>query len=280
VVHQRGVLDDPELRQAVVDAVRLAVDNTRLRARVEAHVAELAASRRRLVLAADAEGRRLEQRLRDGAVRHLGVVGARLEAAARAVEQDAPAPLMTAIERCRKRLQRVEEDLAGLAAGLYPRSLSEHGLEAALVELARDCPVPTELDVRVGQVPRGLATDAYLACAEALANTTKHAQATWVRIQVAEAPGRLTISVTDDGVGGASIERGTGLRGLADRLASVGGTLAVEDRPDGGTRLAATLPLPTSDGAFRGTNDLAPQGVESRTRPALAPGTFGKTSSR
>jgi signal transduction histidine kinase len=265
VVHQRGALDDPELRQAVVDAVRLAVANARLRARVEAQVAELAASRRRLVLAADAEGRRLEQRLQDGAVRHLGVVGVGLEAASRTAGEGARGPLTTAIERCRERLEGVKEDLGNLAGGLYPRSLSEYGLAAALVELARDCPVPVELDVRVGQAPPSLATDAYLACAEALANSIKHAQATSVYVQVAEAPGRLTISVTDDGVGGASMDRGTGLRGLADRLASVGGTLAVEDGPDSGTRVAATLPLPPGDGPATVTNDRAHRSVETRT---------------
>jgi signal transduction histidine kinase len=264
VVHQRGALDDPELRQAVVDAVRLAVANARLRVRVEDQVAELALSRRRLVLAADAEGKRLEQRLRDGAVRHLGAVGTHLDAAARVVGQGVPTPLGTAIERCSKRLERVEEDLGSLAAGLYPRSLSEQGLAAALVELARDCPVRVELDVEVGPLPPGLATDAYLVCAEALANATKHAQARSVRVQVIEMPGRLSITVTDDGVGGALVDRGTGLRGLADRLASVGGTLTVGDRPDGGTEVVAMLPIPSNGEAVTTPHRVVQRAVETR----------------
>jgi signal transduction histidine kinase len=265
VVYQRGALDDPELRQAVVDAVRLAIANTRLRARVEAQVAELAASRRRLVLAADAEGRRLEQRLRDEAVRHLAVVGSRIEAAAQVVGRDASGPLSAVLAGCRERLGRVEGDLGNLAAGLYPRSLSEHGLEGALVELARDCPIPVELDVIVGSVPAALATDAYLVCAEALTNTTKHAQATSVRVHVVEDSSRLIISVTDDGAGGASVGRGTGLRGLADRLASVSGALGVEDGPDGGTRVLATLPLPPRGGVVAAPHDVTQRAVETRT---------------
>lgn len=243
VEHMPGTLDDIELREAVVDAVRLAVANTQLRTQVRAQVDELAASRHRLVVAADAEGERLAARLREGAIRRLEVIGGQLQAAATTAAESGAKGTSDAIERAQLRLGRLNDDLHDFALGLDPRSLTDGGLEAALTNLVRDCPIEVELRCEVRSAPREIASAAFLVCAEALANATKHSRASHVEVEIAATSGLLHISVTDDGVGGATVGAGHGLRNVADRVASLGGRLAVESAPGRGTRLAATMPL-------------------------------------
>jgi signal transduction histidine kinase len=244
VVHASGTLDELELREAVVDAVRLAAANVRLRAEVEAQVGELTASRRRLVVAGDAEGERLAQRLRDGAMRRLETVGSHLDDAAVGVAGSGA--MATAVERARERLHRVTDDLHRFALGLDPRPLSEGGLAAALGELARDCPVPVTLDMAIDLAePSGeVATAMYLVCAEALANATRHAQASSISIALTAAPGSVRLTVVDDGVGGAALGAGHGLRNRADRVTSLGGTFTLRSPEGHGTRVEVSLPLP------------------------------------
>jgi signal transduction histidine kinase len=244
VEHAPGTLDDIELREAVVDAVRLAVANTRLRAQVRAQVDELAASRRRLVAAGDAEGERLAGRLRDGAMRQLEAIDGRLQLAAATAAGAGSNGTLEAIERAQLRLGRLTDDLHDFALGLDPRPLTEGGLRAALSELGHDCPFAVDVHCDVDSAPREVATAAFLVCAEALANATKHSRASHVRIETRATAGLLHLSVTDDGIGGAAVGAGHGLRNMADRVASIGGRLSVDSAPNRGTRLAATMPLP------------------------------------
>ena len=135
------------------------------------------------------------------------------------------------------------ENLGQLAHGLHPRVLSEAGLEGALAALARDFPVPVDLKVTTAQLPPGLAAAAYFVCAEALVNAAKHAAAARVAVTVSASQDRLRVEITDDGLGGADPGRGSGLRGLADRVETFGGTLQLESHQGRGTRLAAEIPL-------------------------------------
>jgi signal transduction histidine kinase len=121
--------------------------------------------------------------------------------------------------------------------------LAEHGLADALAALAKDFPLPVDLNVARTQLPQRVAVAAYFVCAEALANVAKHADATRVTVAVTATDDRVKVEVVDDGVGGADSSRGSGLRGLADRVETLGGTLGVESVPDHGTRLAAEIPL-------------------------------------
>jgi signal transduction histidine kinase len=237
LVHDRTVLDNPELVDAVAAATRLAVTNARLQAEVLARAEQLAASRRRIVEAADAQRRRLQQELSEGAEQRLAAVSARVEALE--VDGDHAAALLADVER---QLGAAREELRELAHGIHPAALTEGGLGAALPELAGRSRVPVALDVDAGRAPAPVEAAAYFVCAEALANVAKYADATRVTIAARREAGRLVVSVADDGVGGADAAHGSGLRGLADRVEALGGRLSVDSPPGAGTRLEAELP--------------------------------------
>jgi signal transduction histidine kinase len=145
--------------------------------------------------------------------------------------------------RAEDQLARTLEELRRLSHGLHPRVLAEHGLAGALAALAKDLPLPVDINVASPQLPQRVAAAAYYVCAEALANTAKHAAAARVTVAVTASEDRVRVEIADDGVGGADPARGSGLRGLADRVETLGGTLQVESVPGRGTRLAAEIPL-------------------------------------
>ena len=161
------------------------------------------------------------------------------------VEIDATAGQRTKdkIARAEDQLQQTLEELRRLAHGLHPRVLSEQGLHEALTELVRDVPLPVDLEVRGGQPPLRVAAAAYFICAEALSNSVKHAAASRVTVIVGTSDSWLRVEIADDGVGGADTELGSGLRGLADRVETLRGTLELESVSGHGTRLAAEIPL-------------------------------------
>jgi signal transduction histidine kinase len=245
LVHDPAVLADPGLVEGVAAAARLAAANARLTAEVRAQLAELAASRRRIVEAGDDERRRLEARLREGTVRRLEALSASLAAARAGAGPTSGAQL----EQAQHQLARALGDLRELALGLHPRELVDEGLEGALTGLASRSVVPVDLDVTPVAVPQATEAAAYFLCSEALTNVAKYASASRVAISVARHNGRLAIDVADDGVGGADPARGSGLRGLADRVEALGGTLRVDSCPGTGTRLSAVIPV---DGDGRG----------------------------
>jgi signal transduction histidine kinase len=239
LIHDAGVLADHELVESVAAAARIAVGNARLQADIRGQVEELDASRRRVVEAADAERRRLERQLRERAERRLAELEMILGEAQRRAT-DGPADMLAATQA---KLARARSELREFARGVHPRVVSEGGLPAALRELAARSSVPTELRVPEARFPPAIETAAYFVCSEALANVAKYAGASRAAIDVAQRGDMLVVSVRDDGRGGASIDAGSGLRGLADRVEALGGRLALTSRSGEGTRLAAELPL-------------------------------------
>ena len=238
LVHDPAVLGDPGLAEAVAAAAGLAAANARLQAEVRARLAEITASRRRILAAADEERGRLDHRLRDGAQRRLGKLAQALRLARQSATGQGTAER---IARAELQLTRTQEDLGRLARGLHPRQLSERGLAAALAALAHDFPLQVDLAVPATETSQAVAACAYFICSEALANVAKHASASKVQISVAAQAGGITVEVADDGAGGAD-PAGRGIRGLADRVETLGGTLTVASAPGQGTRLTAVLP--------------------------------------
>ena len=244
LVHDPSVLDEPALVEAVATATRLAAANAALQGDVQAHVADLIASRRRLLLAADEERQRLEARLRTGAELRLAGLADTLRDTATDVSANPSSAAGEHLRRAQEHLDSTLLDLQSLAQGLHPGDLRQ-GLNGALAVLAGRSSVPVDLTVPVGDLfdDEPAAVAAYFVCAEALANVMKHADADHVTLSVKRMDRSVAVTVTDDGAGGADPADGTGLRGLADRVEAVGGTLHVDSPIGAGTRLVAELPL-------------------------------------
>jgi signal transduction histidine kinase len=239
LVHDAAVASDASLLEAVVAATRLSAANARLQAELQARLDELAASRRRAVEVGDAQRSRLERRLNHAVELYLHEVR---EALARASEA-APASATSALAVVERELDAAQADLHELARGIHPRALTERGLAAAVAELASTAPVPVDVRAPSERFPPTVETAAYFVCAEALANVAKYARATRVSVGLLRERDGLVVGVADDGVGGADPCRGSGLRGLADRIEAVGGRLSVTTPPGGGTTVSARIPL-------------------------------------
>jgi signal transduction histidine kinase len=241
LVHDPALDEDPGLVSAGVAVTRLAIDNERLGLEISRQLEEVRASRARIVAAGDAERRRIEQDLHDGVQQRLVALAIALRRAGGRVESDSEAG--QALLRGAAEALVVVEDVRELARGIHPAVLTEAGLKPALQALADRSPVPVEREIDVPTEGTGTAAaTAYFVASEALANVAKHAGATTVRLTARTAGGRLTIRIEDDGRGGAN-PSGSGLRGLADRVAASGGTFTVEPGPDGGTWVSTVIPL-------------------------------------
>jgi signal transduction histidine kinase len=240
LIHDAGVLDDPALVDAVATATRLTATNAALAGEVSARVADVAASRRRLLVAADDERRRLAARLHADIERQVVELNATVVAiAAHCHGTDAAQHLRRAADH----LGQSVVDLRQLASGLHPPEL-DAGLGSAIRVLAQRSPVPVELALRGSSEAAGeIAVAAYYVCAEALTNIAKHAGATRADIELTTESKCLRVIIADDGCGGAEPSAGGGLRGLADRVEALGGSLSVSSPLTGGTRLVAELPL-------------------------------------
>jgi hypothetical protein len=236
LVHDASVLGDPRLVAGVAAAARLAVANARLQAQVRSRVAEVAASRRRIVQAADTQRRGLERRLRRGAEQRLGRV-------AELIAGSGPPLAEVAVG-----LAAARAELREFARGVHPAALVEGGLAAALAELAGRSPVPVQVTAPSGRLPAAVEAAAYFVCAEALTNIAKYAQASQASVRLETRGGVLAVEVADDGAGGADPAGGSGLRGLADRVEALGGRLRLDSPPGRGTRLTARLPLAEATG--------------------------------
>jgi signal transduction histidine kinase len=202
---------------------------------------ELRASRARIVQAGDAARRKIERDLHDGAQSRLVALSLLLRSARRRAEGDAE--LAELLDRAQEELQTGLAELRELARGIHPAVLTDRGLEPALEALVTRAPVPVTLAVDVeGRLPGPAESAAYFVVSEGLANVAKYSRATQASVTVRRVDGRVTVEVSDDGVGGADAARGSGLRGLADRLAALDGRLALDSPPGRGTRLRAELP--------------------------------------
>jgi signal transduction histidine kinase len=238
-----AVLDGTRMEVAEEDVATLRIFASRAAAELERRIqaAELAASRARVVEAADAERRRLGRDLHDGAQQRLLAVSNLLRVARKRMPAGDPAERL--LEGAAEELDRAHADLRELARGLYPVALAERGLPAALASLAAGCAMDVELAVDEEPLPEAVATAAYFMVAECLANANRHAGAEAATVRVAVRDGQAEIEVADGGSGGADLGAGTGLRGLADRMAALGGRLSVESPTGEGTRVLAAVPL-------------------------------------
>lgn len=230
VVHHASAQDEPALREAVDRWVAMSRANAELRDRTRASIEQVAASRRRLLMAADAERERLAGQIGESVTEPLRTLGERL-ATSPQVDELLAIRLGAAVDR-----------LDRAADGLAPAGLQE-GLAAALGELGTTAPLAVTLDVVDLRIDPAVERAAFYVCAEALANAVKHSGASGAHIRVVAEDGSLRLEVGDDGRGGAASHPGSGLSGLADRVAALGGTLAVDSPPGSGTTVRAILPL-------------------------------------
>ena len=212
--------------------------NDELKARLE----ELAASRARIVTAGDVERRRLERNLHDGAQQRLVALSLSLRVALTRLESD-PAAARAMLATAAEELTLALSELRELARGLHPAVLSDRGLRAAVEMLAGRSPVPVEIEEIPDQrLPESVEAAAYYLIAEALTNVAKYAHASRVRVRVAASDERVFVLVSDDGAGGADPGGGSGLRGLADRVEALGGSLEIVSPAGAGTCLRAEIP--------------------------------------
>jgi signal transduction histidine kinase len=232
-------LEDPGLVEAVGTVATMALENERLAAQVRAQLEEVRASRERIVQAADAERRRVERDLHDGAQQRLVALAMRLDLARQTTGASA-----ALLDEATTELRAAVAEVRDLARGLHPTILVEAGLGPAIEALAERASVPVSVEAPARRFPANVEAAAYFVVAEALTNVARYAGATLVRVEIRADGDKLTIAVRDDGQGGADPERGSGLRGLTDRVAALGGQLAIESPPDGGTIVRADLPLP------------------------------------
>jgi signal transduction histidine kinase len=241
LVHDASLADEPELLEATVAATRLAIDNARLQAEVRAQLEAVRVSRARILHAADMERLRIERNLHDGAQQRLLALSFALRIAESLA--DGNAELKVTLDGAAAELKEALSELRELAHGLHPAILTRSGLTAAVRAAARRASVPAELtDAPEERFPPDVEAAAYYVVSEALANAGKHASATCARVSIRRTGGVLHVEVADDGVGGADAAKGSGLTGLADRVAVLGGTLRVTSPPGAGTAITAELP--------------------------------------
>ena len=239
LAHDPALGARPNLLTSVISAAGLAIEVERLRVEVRRRLAEVEQSRARIVTVGDEERRRLERDLHDGAQQRLVSIGLAL--------RDVQSRLPEGSDAARELDATVDEladaigELRELARGVRPAGLDD-GLAAALRELAARSSLRTHVEATDERFDDSIETAAYFVCSEALANTTKHARATEVSVSAARRNGALTVRIRDDGIGGASVADGSGLLGLSDRVAALGGTVTIESAPGKGTTVTAELP--------------------------------------
>jgi signal transduction histidine kinase len=240
LIHDERLLGQRPLLEAAGSAAGIALENTRLQAELRAQLAELTASRRRIVNAADAERRRLERDLHDGAQQRLLALGLALQLL-RENRGD-----LELLQQAEQELQTALHELRDLARGIHPAILTERGLAPAIRSLADRARIKVTADLADERYPPAVETAAYFVASEALTNVAKHAQARSAAVSIARRDGRLTVIVTDDGRGGANLNAGSGLRGLADRVGALGGRLDVQSSAEAGTTVRAEIPCASS----------------------------------
>jgi signal transduction histidine kinase len=242
LVHDPALAENAELVQSVCAAAALTLENARLQAELRARLAELQASRARLVTATESERRRIERDLHDGTQQRLVSIAMTLGLAESklAVDRAAVEPVL---REARDALTLALAELRELTQGIRPAILVERGLAAALDDLSRRAALPVRLEVAVtGRLPEQVEGAAYFVASEALANAAKHSHASEVRLVASSDGSVLLLEVADDGIGGAATGGGSGLRGLADRVEALGGRLTVSSPPGRGTTLRAEIP--------------------------------------
>ena len=241
LLHDPSLRDEPELLGAVTAAAGIAVENGRLQAELRARLEELRGSRARVIDAGQKERQRLERNLHDGAQQRLIALSLELSLLEQRLGGDPEAT--TRLDQARREIALSLEELRDVARGIHPAVLSGHGLEVALESIAAHASVPVRLRVELEErLQQRLEVVAYYVVSESLVNIAKHARATRATVDVGRDDGQMVVEVVDDGIGGADTERGSGLRGLADRVEALDGRLRVWTPHGGGTRVKAEIP--------------------------------------
>ena len=241
IIHDAWLREEPQLVGAVTSAAGIALENERLQADLRARLSDLRASRARIVEAGDTARRKLERDLHDGAQQRLVSLSIVLRVLAGKLPADAPETGL--LQTARDELNASLEELRGIARGIHPAVLSDHGLGVALESLAARAPVRVGLHVELTErLPEPIEVAAYYLVAEGLTNVAKYAEARSASVEVARERGTLVVEIADDGRGGADPADGSGLRGLADRVEALDGRLRVWSPPAGGTKLRAEIP--------------------------------------
>lgn len=239
VVHDRALAEQPDLLESVIEAAGLAIEIARLRVEVRRQLAEVEESRARIVTAGYEERRRLERDLHDGAQQRLVSIGLAL----RHLQVQLPAGSEQAetLDLTVGEVSAAIAELRELARGVRPAGLDE-GLAAALQELASRSRLRTRVEATRERFAERFETAAYFVASEALANAAKHAEASQVSVSATRRNGTLVVSIRDDGVGGATPSEGSGLAGISDRVAALGGSVTVASPAGRGTVVTAELP--------------------------------------
>ncbi|MBE2319894.1 sensor domain-containing protein [Solirubrobacter sp. CPCC 204708] len=238
IVHDASLDTSQELVEAAAASSALALDNERLRADLQARLEELRLSRARIMEAGDAARRRIERNLHDGAQQQLVALALDLRILKARLKDPA-------IDELSERLASALAELRELARGIHPAILTDRGLAPAIQSLADRATVPVDVEVELPdeRLPAPIEAAAYFLVAEALTNVARYAEASRAWVAVKLEPEALVVRVADDGVGGVDPSVGAGLRGLDDRVATVGGTLEIDSPVGEGTRLMARLPV-------------------------------------
>ena len=242
LVNDPTLREEPKLVEAVAAAARLALVNARLHAEVRSQLETVKESRARIVSAADEERRRIERDLHDGAQQRLVALALELRSAQRHLGETGDPEIERLLSSTADELQVAVEELRALAQGIHPGTLTQGGLRSALEALAARMPLPVTVEATPERLSPDVEATAYFVACEALANVVKHARASRAEVRAERANGLLVVEVSDDGVGGAAAQNGSGLRGLADRIEAHGGTLVIESRSGAGTRVRGEIP--------------------------------------
>lgn len=243
LIHDMSLREDPTFLDAVGAATVLTLENARLQAELHAQLAEVRASRARILAAGDEERRRIERDLHDGAQQRLLATRLALQLVRDHAAPQGDAEIETLLREADGEVQGALEEIRALARGLHPAILSEDGLAAALAALTRRSPIPVEItSVPAGRLPGEIERAAYFLAAEGIANAAKHAGASRVRVGVQRSDRQAVVLVDDDGVGGAQLTSGGGLNGLRDRIEALGGSFVLSSERGAGTELRAEIP--------------------------------------
>jgi signal transduction histidine kinase len=241
IVHDPALLEERELVRTAGAAAALALENERLAAEVRARYDDLRAASARLVAAGDAARRRIERDLHDGAQQRLVSLSVTLNLARKHAEPGSKTAEL--LDSAVTELSAGLAELRELARGIHPAVLTERGLDPALQSLAARAPLPVSVTASIeGRYAPAVEAAVYFVVMEALTNVAKYSSATAAEVTVEQVNGQVVIDVHDDGIGGADPSAGSGLAGLADRVAALGGRLVVESPPGGGTVVRAHVP--------------------------------------
>jgi signal transduction histidine kinase len=242
VVHDPILRDEPELMDIAAAAARLALENARLQAEVQAQLAKVKESRARIVAAGDEQRRKIERDLHDGAQQRLSALALELRRAQRHVDGKSDPEIQHLLGDAAEEVQVAANEIRDIARGIHPGILTQGGLAVALNALATRASVPVTVDARLQRVSSEIEITAYFVASEGLTNVAKHSSASRAWITATLEDGRFVIEVADDGVGGAETDGGTGLRGLADRVEAQGGRLRIISPAGEGTRIVGEIP--------------------------------------